>query len=394
MSFPLTAPSTRWAEINITAFSAINFRNIGQVEISPCAGVNVIYGDNGHGKTNLLEGISLFSGMRSFRGARNGQMIMDGQKFARLECSFFAESRDQQAAMVITDGARELTLNGVKKEAASVMIGKFCAVVFSPDRMLLITGGAAERRRFIDAAMSQISPGYANTLYKFNQILQQRNTLLKDMAGNSSLRSTLEVWDMSLASYGAAVICRRHNLVRQLAPIAADIYAEMASGREQLELKYDCPLARTLPDGIISPQEFGGEVAKIAELYQAQLSESLGSDMRLGYTFHGPQRDDMTLLINGRDARTYGSQGQKRSSVLSLKLAEASLLADLLDERPVALLDDVMSELDASRQDFLLNRLKGWQVFITCCDPGPLRLLDSGSIFRVESGVVEQVSGE
>lgn len=359
------------------------------MEISPCPGVNVIYGDNGHGKTNLLEGISLFSGMRSFRGARNGQMIMDGQKFSRLEAGFFSENRDQQAAMVITDGARELTLNGVKKEAASVMIGRFCTVVFSPDRMLLITGGAAERRRFIDAAMSQILPGYTSTLYKFNQILQQRNTLLKDMQQSSSLRSTLEVWDMSLASYGAAVVCRRHNLVRQLAPAAAEIYAEMSSGRECLELKYDCSLARTLPDEILTGQRFSEAVGQITQIYLDQLTESIQSDSRLGYTFHGPQRDDLTLLINGRDARTYGSQGQKRSSVLSLKLAEASLLAELLDERPVALLDDVMSELDASRQDFLLNRLKGWQVFITCCDPGPLRLLDSGSIFRVENGVVE-----
>ena len=392
MSFPLTAMNTRWAEINITAFSAINFRNLAQVSIEPCPGVNVIYGDNGHGKTNLLEGISLFSGMRSFRGARNGQMIAEGEKFSRLETSFFAESRDQDAAMVITDSSRDLTLNGVKKEAASSMIGKFCTVVFSPDRMLLITGGAAERRRFIDAAMSQIQPGYTNVLYKFNQILQQRNTLLKDISANSSLKSTMDVWDMSLASYGAAVICRRHNLVRQLAPIAAEIYGQMSSGREQLELKYDCSLARSLPEKILGGAQLNQAMAQISEQYQKQLGESLASDMRLGYTFHGPQRDDLGVLINGRDARTYGSQGQKRSSVLSLKLAEAALLADLLDERPVALLDDVMSELDASRQDFLLNRLQGWQVFITCCDPGPLRLLDSGSIFRVENGVIEQTA--
>jgi len=361
------------------------------VSISPCPGVNVICGDNGHGKTNLLEGISLFSGMRSFRGARNGQMIMEGEKFSRLETSFFAESRDQQAAMVITDSARELTLNGVKKEAASAMIGRFCTVVFSPDRMLLITGGAAERRRFIDAAMSQILPGYTSTLYKFNQILQQRNTLLKDLNTNPSLKSTLEVWDMSLASYGAAVMCRRHNLVRQLAPVAAEIYSQMSSGREQLELRYDCPYEKHLPEGQLKGAQFSESVTQITGLYQAQLADTISGDMRLGYTFHGPQRDDLSLLINGRDARTYGTQGQKRSSVLSLKLAEAALLAELLDEKPVALLDDVMSELDASRQDFLLNRLQGWQVFITCCDPGPLRLLDSGSIFRVESGQVEQV---
>lgn len=334
----------------------------------------------------------MFSGMRSFRGARNGQMIMDGEKFSRLETSFYAGNRQQDAAMVITDGARELTLNGVKKEAASAMIGHFCTVVFSPDRMLLITGGASERRRFIDAAVSQILPGYASTLYKFNQILQQRNTLLKEISLNSSLRSTIEVWDASLASYGAAVICRRHNLIRALGPVAAEIYGQMSSGREQLSLRYDCTLARSLPEAELKGVQFSQAVEQIAALYQEQLAETLAGDMKLGYTFHGPQRDDLTVLINDRDARTYGSQGQKRSSVLSLKLAEAALLGDLLDERPVALLDDVMSELDASRQDFLLNRLRGWQVFITCCDPAPLRLLDSGSIFRVENGHVEQQS--
>lgn len=385
----MTEPNTRWGAINITSFSALSFRNLEKIHIEPCPGVNVIYGDNGHGKTNILEGISMFSGMRSFRGARNSQMIMDGQKFSRLETAFFAESRQQDAAMVITDSARDLTLNGVKKEAASTMIGRFCTVVFSPDRMLLITGGAVERRRFIDAAISQIFPGYASTLYKFNQILQQRNTLLKEIAVQPSLRSTMDVWNMSLASYGAAVICRRHNFIQQLRPVASEIYSQMSSGREQLELKYDCSLAKELPDEIISGENLKKYVDKVTDLYMNQLRESLSGDMRLLYTFHGPQRDDMSVLINGRDARTYGSQGQKRSSVLSLKLAEAALLGDILDERPVALLDDVMSELDASRQDFLLNRLRGWQVFITCCDPGPLNLLDSGKVFRVENGHVE-----
>lgn len=388
----MTESNTRWGAINITSFSAVGFRNLQQVEIKPCSGVNVIYGDNGHGKTNLLEGISMFSGMRSFRGARNSQMIGNGEKFSRLEASFFAENRDQDAAMVITDSSRDLTLNGVKKEAASAMIGHFCTVVFSPDRMMLITGGAAERRRFIDAAISQILPGYTSTLYKFNQILQQRNTLLKEISSNPLMKSTIDVWDMSLASYGAAVICRRHNLVCALAPVAAEIYGQMSSGREQLGLTYDCSLARALPDGELKGAEFNNAVEQISLLYQKQLADSFAGDMKLGYTFHGPQRDELSVLINGKDARVYGSQGQKRSSVLSLKLAEAVLLGDILDERPVALLDDVMSELDASRQDFLLNRLRGWQVFITCCDPAPLRLMDSGSIFHVQNGCVEQQS--
>lgn len=366
------------------AFTASGFRNLKETHILPDAGINVIYGNNGHGKTNLLEGIGLFNGMRSFRGAKNGQMICRGEEFSRLEMSFNASGREQSAAMTITEQARELTLNGVKKEAASAMIGEFCTVVFSPDRMSLVSGGAVERRRFIDAAIGQIYPRYTTVLYKFNQILQQRNSLLKDIAAKPSLRETIDVWNMSLASYGAAVICKRAAFVEQLSKAAAAAYAGISDGREVLTLRYEDSFAKLLPEtGINGAQE------AVAESYRKQLEESLEGDIRLGFTFCGPQRDDLGIALDGGDARIYGSQGQKRSAVLALKLAEAAILADVIDERPVALLDDVMSELDAARQDYLLNRLSGWQVFITCCDPGPLRLLGQGKVFRVEDGKVE-----
>jgi len=302
-------------------------------------------------------------------------MIAYGKDFSRLNMDFYSEHREQQASMTITDAAREVSINGVKQQQASSLMGRFCTVVFSPDRMTLVTGGGSERRRFIDAAISQSSPRFASTLYKYNQILAQRNSLLKEIASKPSLESSMEVWDISLASYGAAIAHKRALFIAELSEIAARVYDGISSGRERLTLRYNCSASKDV-----------SEMAVIEENFLAQLKKSRQTDMRLGHTSSGPHRDDMDIELGEKDIRAFGSQGQKRSAVLSLKLAEAELLSQLIGEQPVALLDDVMSELDASRQDYLLNRLEGWQVFITCCDPGPLRLLSRGSVFHMSNG--------
>lgn len=375
------------------SFRAADFRNLANVELEPCEGVNVICGDNGHGKTSILEGIGLFSGMKSFRGAKNSQMIMKDKQSSRLSMDFFSEQRDQSAVMHITDQSRDVSLNGVKKETASALMGVFCAVVFAPDKMTLVNGAASERRRFIDAAIGQIMPRYAFVLYKFNQILQQRNTLLKEISQKQSLLSTLDVWDSSLASYGAVIACRRAELIRLLRAPASAVYEGISSGREPLSLRYQSPLSAVIGEQPEKSGVFAGALPQkllkaVEQAYYDQLCESRASDLKLGFTFHGPQRDDMEIDINERSARIFGSQGQKRSAVLALKLAESSVMAELIGEQPVALLDDVMSELDKSRQEYLLNRLSGWQVFITCCDAAPVRLMDAGRIFCVRDGAV------
>ncbi|MBQ4313776.1 MAG: DNA replication/repair protein RecF [Clostridia bacterium] len=365
--------------MKVITFNAEGFRNLKPLRIEPCEGINVIYGDNGQGKTNLLEAIGLFTGMKSFRGARNVQMISHGGEFARLGMEFYAEGREQSASMLITDTSREVSINSVKQSAASALMGRFCAVVFSPDRMTLISGGGVERRKFIDSAISQSSPSFTMTLYKFNQILSQRNTLLKDIAEHPRLADTLDVWDTALASYGAAIACKRAKFVADMAQAASAIYEGISSGREPFSLRYNCSFAK-------EAQEMGEYEAA----YIKQLTDSRQSDIKLGYTFHGPQRDDMDIAIGGKDARAFGSQGQKRSAVLALKLSEAQLLSQMIEQQPIALLDDVMSELDSGRQEYLLNKLSGWQVFITCCDPSPLRLMDSGKVFRMESGEISE----
>lgn len=351
-----------------------NYRNLSAGEIEFCDGVNVICGDNGQGKTNLLEAMWLFTGTRSFRGAKNIELIAKGEKFARLNFNFFAENREQSANLVITD-KKQASLNGVKLAAASGYIGKFCAVVFSPDHMGLIKGGSAERRKFLDAAISQQYPAYPRLLVEYNRILAQRNALLKKSGGNfGGLGDVLEILDENLSKIGAKISFRRAEYVSRLCTKTVEIFDGISSGREKITLRYNC--------SYLNP----GSVDETAAALKSQLESHRTSDMAQGCTNYGPHRDDLGISVNDMAARAYASQGQKRSCVLALKLAEASLLEESIGERPVAVLDDVMSELDGLRQDYLMNHMEGWQVFISCCDPNTVKGLDRGRIINVSNG--------
>ena len=366
----------RYAPMTVKRIALFAFRNIEAQELCACDGINIISGENGQGKTNILEAIGLFTGTRSFRGARNNQMIRHGKEFSRLKMDFYAQGRDQTARMTVTKDSRDTTINDVKQAAASSLIGRFCAVVFSPDKMMLVSGSASERRKFLDAAISQAFPQFASLLVKYNTALAQRNALLKKYEMNQSARATIDVWDTQISVLGSQIVKKRLAFIKNLSPSAERFYEGISSGREPLSLEYDCSFSSDLGCDDLEAK------------YLQCLRDSISSDVRAGFTQHGPHRDDLLILLGGNQARIYGSQGQKRSAVLALKLAEADQLAVLTGEQPVALLDDVMSELDQLRQDYLLNRLEGWQVFITCCDPGSLCLLDKGSIFDVCGGVI------
>ncbi len=350
-----------------------HYRNLVPGETEFSEGVNVISGRNGQGKTNLLEAICLFTGVRSFRGAKNPELIARGEKFARLELDFFAEKREQSASLVITD-KKQAVLNGVKLAAATGFIGRFCAVVFSPDNMSLVKGGSAERRRFLDAAISQQFPTYPRLLVEYNRILAQRNAFLKKSASAAGFESMLEIWDENLSKTGAKISCKRNEYVSRLCGKTEEIFDGISSGRDCINLRYSCGFLN--PD---SADETAAELKKQLEAHRA-------SDLAQGCTNYGPHRDDLVISVNDMAARAFASQGQKRSCVLALKLAEASLLEQSAGERPIAVLDDVMSELDGMRQDYLLNHMDGWQVFISCCDPHTVKGLDKGRIIEVEGG--------
>ena len=357
-----------------------NYRNLDSCSMEFADGVNVISGKNGQGKTNLLEALCLFTGVRSFRGAKNNELIARGEKFARMELDFFAEKREQSASLVITD-KKQANLNGVKLAAATGFIGRFCAVVFSPDNMSLVKGGSTERRRFLDAAISQQYPAYPRLLVEYNRILAQRNAFLKKSATTEGFESMLEIWDENLSKTGAKIACRRAEYVSRLVGQTEEIFDGISSGRDSIHLRYSC--------GFLYP----GSESETAAALRTQLETHRASDCAQGCTNYGAHRDDLIISVNGMSARSYASQGQKRSCVLALKLAEASLLEQSAGERPIAVLDDVMSELDGMRQDYLLNHMEGWQVFISCCDPHTVKGLEKGRIIEVEDGKF-RVQGE
>ena len=366
--------------MNVTRLAFENFRNLQDGFISPCDSINVIYGSNAQGKTNLLEAIWLFTGGHSFRGTKDAELprLTEGKNAdaAALSMELFTEGRAQELMLFFKNGRRTSKINGVEKKTGSALVGKFCAVIFSPEHLLLVKEGPARRRAFMDSALCQAKPAYARVLANYNKALLQRNALLKDMLRHPELEDTLDVWDERLVLFGTQVILERIAFCGLLAPKAAEIYAGIAREKEAVSFTY-APF-----DGAKTMEAIAGDFA-------AALKNARSTDIRTGFTSVGPHRDDLNIEINGLSARTYGSQGQQRSIVLALKLAEADILFEKTGERPVILLDDVMSELDMSRRDYLLNHLDGRQVFITCCDPETVRLMEKGKGFFVENGAVQ-----
>lgn len=334
-----------------------NYRNLVNDNFFPSQGINVLYGDNAQGKTNLLEGMWLLTGGRSFRGAKDRELIQFGQNHARVKASFRTGERRRTIEILIHSGKRKAFLNDVPKDGMSQIIGIFCAVIFSPNHMTLIKNGPDERRNFTDSAICQIRPSYAVLLGRYRKILNERNALLKSVYRDTSLTDTLDIWDDKLAHEGALIARQRYAYLARLAEPAAQFYDGISDSREKLEIAY-----QTSCGG-----EYGMSTEELHHLLFKALKARQQEDIVLGYTSKGIHRDDMTVKINGREAKSFGSQGQQRSAVLAMKLAEASLLGRAKGESPVILLDDVLSELDKTRQDYLLHRLNDMQVFITCC---------------------------
>lgn len=352
--------------MTVTELKCRGFRNLEDVTLSPCGEVNIIYGENAQGKTNLAEAIWLFGGLKSFRGAKDSELIAHGKEFAKLELKFTNSVRENTAAITVSN-KRSAVLNGVKLPGASALIGKFSVVVFAPSFLSIIENGPSERRRFMDTAVCQLRPAMAGPVAEYARVLRQRNSLLKDVALNSALLDLLDVLDEKLVRAGETIAAARKDYLSVLAPAAGEIYAGLSSGREHIGLSY--------------LSKYGGDLA-------AALKAARREDILNKATTVGPHRDDIEITLNGESVRAFGSQGQKRSCAVALKLTEAEILNDATGEQPVILLDDVMSELDVSRQDFILNHIKNRQVFITCCEPGTLLRSAGGKTFEIRNGAV------
>lgn len=352
--------------MKILSLSCQSYRNLDEVRFMPQPGVNVIWGENAQGKTNLLEAIWLFTGGHSFRGIKDSELVQHGAAGTKLELAFYSEEREQSASLTIEGGRRHAKLNEVPLRSSNGLVGHFCAVIFSPEHISLVREGPANRRNFLDAALCQIKPGYVRLLNRYQRTLSQRNALLKDIPRHRELAETLPIWDVRLVQDGLQIVSQRKKYLARLTTAASQIYSGLSHGKEQLGLAY-----------LNTAEDFGNA-----------LHAGRARDIRQGFTGVGPHRDDMGILLDGASARSYGSQGQKRSIVLALKLAEAAMLEETTGEKPVVLLDDVLSELDSSRQDYLLNHLLDCQVFITCCEPEQAQCLCGGGLYQVENGCV------
>ena len=353
-----------------------SFRNITELCFSPCEGINIIFGENAQGKTNMLEALWLFTGYKSFRTVRDCELISFGAPLSRLSMTYTTRVRSFKCEIAIDD-KRHAKQNGVELKSASELVGGFLAVIFSPVHLSLIKDGPSERRKFLDIAICRLSPGYSEALKKYRYALNERNSLLKDVQYHSELYDTLEIWEQQLAVHGARIIDNRIRYVNKLSQQAGTVYNGLCAGKEEFCAVY-APEKLSLPDF--------AQRKEIAFSLLAQLKADRKNDILLKTTTSGPHRDDLSVRLNGKSVRSYGSQGQQRSAALALKLGEAQVTEEVSGEKPVILLDDVMSELDVNRQDYILNKINGYQVFITCCEPSQALRACTGKSFNIQNG--------
>ncbi len=350
-----------------------NFRNLENINFEPDEKTNIICGMNAQGKTNLIEGIWLFSGFKSFRGAKDSELVKFGSEEARLKIDYLGSGIENRAEIKIKE-KRNFTLNGVEIKSPIDMAEESNIVVFSPDYLSIIKDGPQFRRRFLDNAISSVYRTYGEQLKKYNRVIKQRNAILRDLKFNRYLQDIAEDYETVLAAYGERIIYTRRQYLKRIMEYMPEIFAGLTQNREKIEAQY-------MPDGL--------EEGSREEIQQA-LKKNREEDIITGSTSVGPHRDDIKFSINGLNVRSFGSQGQQRSTVLALKLAEAQLLREISSEDPVILLDDVMSELDPYRQDYILNHIKDWQVFITCCDNSQIERLERGKTVKIERGKIEE----
>ncbi len=361
-----------------------DFRNIKSLSMEPFERVNIICGENAQGKTNLMEAMWLFTGAKSFRKTKDSEFIRLGQEKASLFAEFFAENREQNAEIKFSP-TRSMKKNGIDIRSAAEYAGTCGGVVFSPGQMNLFRDGPKERRRLEDTSLCQLYPKYISVLADYKRVLEQRNAVLKDARFHSALLDMLEVYDSQLARLGGSILRTRINYCESLKKKAEIIYEGMSGGREKFSAEYisTCFEHGEHPDCSMS-------TAELAQKFYEKLCSSKSSDLEHGITSVGPHRDDIEVTLDGFPVASFGSQGQQRSCILSIKLGEAKLLGEAMGEPPLILLDDVMSELDAPRRKYILNSIGDSQIFLTCCDEGLFSGLSEGKVFYMRGGEISK----
>ncbi len=356
------------------------FRNYVHLEADFHPGVNVIVGDNAQGKTNLLEGIAYLSGASSHRARYDREMIQFGVDSAFLKGEVNSGGRDYTLEADLFRGARrQLRSNGVKLKTAAELSGILNTVLFCPEDLYLIKEGAAARRRFLDDCISQLRPRYAAALAEYKKLYEHKTRILRDSEEKPSLLDTLDDFSLRMAQCGAILIHYRAHFLKRLRETAPAIHADCSGGRESLSLRYET--VSTVTDPEAQPRDLLPQLLAHQEAHRA-------AELACRQCLSGPHKDDVAVNIDGNPAKTFASQGQTRTAALALKLAAREVFKGDTGEWPVLLLDDVLSELDQRRQEFVLNRITSGQVFITCCEEEKLAQLREGRAFRIKNGIL------
>jgi len=349
------------------------FRNYESERIELTPGINIFYGDNAQGKTNLLEGICYCATGKSHRTANDKESIRHGAEEAMIGIVYEVRGKEEKIEIRLKkSGHKTILINGFPSKR-SELIGRFHVVVFSPEDLSLVKNGPQFRRRFMDMELSQVDAVYLHDLQQYYHVLRQRNQLLKSGEAPQTVRETIFAWDQQLVYYGLRIMEKREAFVQKLESATAQIHQSITKQQEMLTIRYDHA----------TPMEQGA--------YAEKLEAQLEKDLRFGTTGLGPQHDDMTLFLNGTEVRTFGSQGQQRTAALSMKLAEMQMMREELGDEPVLLLDDVMSELDVNRQKQLASYIRKNQTILTCTGiEDSLRDLQAEGMFHVCGGSVEK----
>ncbi len=364
-----------------------NFRNYSRLDVDFSETFNIIYGNNAQGKTNIIEAIFLCASGRSHRTSRDDEMVKYDSDGFEVNLQLRKRDFDDEIGVLFntvkngSEKRKKISINEIPLKRIGDLMGHLNAVIFSPEDLLIVKQGPSERRRFIDITLSQLRPAYFYDLQKYSRILFQRNTLLKRICIQKNLVDTLEVWNKHLVKTGSRIVKARMNFIDRLNVLAGARHEKLTNNEEKLELLYD-------PSFKITAECSEDE---IEDVFYRALIRGKENELRKGTTVIGPHRDDMQIVLNGESTKIYGSQGQQRTAVLSMKLAEIDLMQEESGEFPVLLLDDVLSELDDRRKEFLLDSIGGLQTFITSTDRGFFnRGNDEAAFFYIKNGTMQR----
>lgn len=353
-----------------------NYRNYEYLNMNFDEKINIIYGDNAQGKTNILESMYVCATSKSHRGSKDREIIRFDNDESHIKVNVKKNDMNYRIDMHLKKNKpKGIAVNGIPIKRAVDLFGILNIVFFSPEDLNIIKNGPSERRRFIDMELSQLDKIYLDCLINYNKVVNQRNSLLKEYAfsGREDIISSLDIWDMQLVKYGNDVIKSREKFVKEINDLVKSIHTKLSGDREQLEIIYE---------PCVKEQDFESELVRVRD-----------RDLKFKCTNIGPHKDDMCFLINGMDVRKYGSQGQQRTAALSLKLAEIELVKQIIHDTPVLFLDDVLSELDSRRQNFLLDSIGNIQTMITCTglDEFINNRFSINKIFKVVNGTVSSM---